>query len=1527
MDFELPLTPLQNGILFHALREQNRAAYVEQLCCFVEGDLHVEAFRRAWQTLVRRHDALRVSFHWDGAGQPIQRVQSQAIASVMVVDATHDLDALCRQERETPFDLRSAPLMRIVLVRLPGESHALIWTHHHLILDGWSVGILVQDLIRIYNAECEPRAVPADPPVRSFAPFVRWLMRQDQRATLAYWRDQLAGFRQPTLLRGDGGANPGGGHNTSRSMLLNEGEERDLRTLGKTLGCSSFTLIAAAWSLVLARITGQRDVMFGATISGRPCSLPAAESMVGMFINTIPMRVRLPKREPVRSWLRQLEDLKQLGVDTHSHAPLSEVLKPVCESTRSGAESIFNTLLVYENYPLPKSLQISPRLSLREVRCTERTSYELTLIVVPSPRMEFSMQFDASRHSVELADRLLEALRCQLERLCQLAADPARTVGDALEVSGDERRRVLSTFADGGRGWTDEQSAGARIEQLIWNRMEASGCADAIAVSSGSTQWTYGYLRSQASQIAARLAKLDVQPDDRIGLCAQRGPWLLAGALGILEAGGCYVPIDPEWPLDRRRWIAEDAGVKAILADDAWQKWDDVVAPLLVMNAKGECAVPGSIARKSAMDLAYVIYTSGSTGTPKGVMVHHAGVVNRLRWMNRMFPLTPSDRVLQKTPATFDVSVWELFLPLIMGARVVFARPGGHRDSRYISEEMRRRRIGMVHFVPSMLNAFLEDRGLEHAGANPPRWLKRVIASGEALSPDVARRFWTSAGAAGYVWRMPDEGLFNLYGPTEASVDVTSWPCAQQSNPPHSVPIGKPIDGIQLYVLGAEMEVLPEGSPGELCIGGIGVARGYLGRAALTGSRFVPDPFGAIAGRRLYCTGDLARWRTDGALEYLGRLDHQVKIRGIRVEPEETSALLATHPNVREAVVIASQRGAAEAQLVGYIVRRDRALRWQTERQLLMDWVRDRVPEYLIPSAIVEMPDGLPLNGNGKVDRRALPDPIDEHRSDQFAGLSAIEEVVSEIWSGVLGLPSGTRMGADDNFLRCGGDSLRSLQAVARMSAYFGVDVGVAAIWASPTLRGAAREVERLLASKREPLSTSFPPESRHSHNASAPLSSAQRRLWFVNRLNASAAALHNVSCCVWLDGELHAEALQRAFCELSRRHDVLRTEFHEADGNPYQRIRQDATIEIEHIDLNGGSSAACLAVAREQMRKPFDLTKAPLARAILISRGPASHALALTLHHITCDGLSAAILMRDVCHLYADLPVPRPRVQYADYAIWQNEAIESRAYRDSRAFWQQKLQGLPTGHGLPASHGSGAALMERRLPASILSKMRSLKRELPATTFMLVLAAFQTVLWDLTGRTDIVVGTDVSDRPFEELWEVAGFFINQLVLRTSLSGDLTYAAVIDRVRETCVQAYANQHVQYEELVRDANESSHQDRSLFQLKLVQQQPLELSFEIGELKVSPMALQEPAPEFDLILNFAEGKETLTLLAEFRQDRLSSESVGVMLDRLEAILEVSSSNWQWPLGSVAAAAKRGSSSLEARVRKPIAVEVLR
>ncbi|HEY2739842.1 MAG TPA: amino acid adenylation domain-containing protein, partial [Thermoanaerobaculia bacterium] len=937
----------------------------------------------------------------------------------------------------------------------------------------------------------------------------------------------------------------------------------------------------------------------------------------------------------------------------------------------------------------------------------------------------------------------------------------------------------------------------------------------AVAASYEDEDLTYRELLQRARQLAGHLAALGVVLDSRVGVLLERSLEMIVGLTGVLEAGAAYVPLDPILPAERLGVLVESAGLSAVLTQERFFGLLPPNGPPVIRldpprsfpplpeggGAMGEGGQGGEVPPNEA-NLAYVLYTSGSTGTPKGVMISHQGIVNRLLWMQEAYGLTAEDRVLQKTPFGFDVSVWEFFWPLLTGARLVFARPEEHKDPHYLADLIAREKITTVHFVPSMLDVFLE--ALPETGALPA--LRRVVASGEALPPQLVRRFFA---------RLPHVELHNLYGPTEASVDVSFWPCVPE--PPRSlVPIGRPIANHRLHVVERSLAPQPIGIPGELLLGGPGLARGYLDRPELTAAAFIPDPFSGLSdgepGGRLYRTGDLVRQLADGTVQFLGRIDHQVKIRGFRIELGEIEAALARLPGVREAVVLAREDETGDKRLVAYVAASvDPAPAAEDLRTAL----RRSLPEAMVPADVMLL-ESLPLNANGKVDRRALARiaPVSVRTTARFmAPQGPVEEVLAQIWTEVLGagrraeqddqIGRTDRISAHDDFFTLGGHSLLATQVMSRVRDAFGVELPLRTFFEAPTVAALAARIdlERLGTD-----STTPPPILPVPRIANLPLSFAQQRLWFLDRL-APDNPFYNMFGGVRLTGTLDLDALRRAFREIVRRHEALRTTFHPGDGRPVQVIAPAPAFDVPVVDLEGLGSLSGLSedtlrlelarLSGDEAQRPFNLARGPLIRAGLLRLAEREHTLLVNLHHIISDGWSMGILFYELATLYGAFaqgvpsPLPELPIQYADFSVWQRKWLSGERLAAELDYWRQQLAGIPESLELPFDHlrpvveSFRGSTQSFTLPVELARGLSALSRRRGATQSMTLLAGFTALLGRFAGREDVAVGMAIANRTRREVEGLIGFFVNTLVVRTDLSGLPSFARLVGRVRET----------------------------------------------------------------------------------------------------------------------------------------------
>jgi amino acid adenylation domain-containing protein len=1479
-----PLTPTQQGMLFHALRATEPGVYFEEVAATIDG-LDSGAFLAAWQALVDRTPILRTAFVWEGVDEPVAIVHREVPFTLREEDL-RDLDAdaqrarvdeMIAHERSRGFDPARPPLLRVVLARLSDGSHRLLWFFHHLLLDGWGIQLLLQDLFTLYAARRSGAAaeLPARP---AFGAFARWVSAQSQVEARAFFRAALLGFTAATPLAAIRRLHPlpaGEAVFGEAELALSAGASAALAAEARRRGLTLNTLVQGAYALVLRGLSREDDVVFGATVSGRSAAVPGVEALIGVLINTLPVRVRIDPARPVFALLDALQAAAAAARD-HEQTSLADVQ---AQSDVPRGQPLFETLFVFENYPIDDALRGERAgLAIRDTQFRERTNYPLTITSWVRGALRLRADFDRRRFDDAAVARLLGHVAVVLEALATGADVPA---GDVPLL--DEAGRALVTR---GFNQTDVAYPGEWCLHELFEA-QAARTPDAPAVTFEGRSLTYRELDERANRLAHRLRKLGVGPDALVGVAMDRSLELVIALYGVLKAGGAYVPFDPEYPEDRLAFMLADAKVPVLLTTERLAASLPAGAARVVRLDADAASIAEEPPHRPASGvapshLAYAIYTSGSTGRPKAALNTHAGIVNRLCWMQDAYRLDASDAVLQKTPFSFDVSVWELFWPLLHGARLVVARPGGHRDTAYLARTIEAERVTTLHFVPSMLQAFLEAPVTVELGA-----IRRVIASGEALSPAVVARFFA---------RFDRAELHNLYGPTEAAVDVSAWACERGSALP-IVPIGKPIANTRLYVLDAERRPLPVGAAGELYIGGVQVARGYWERPELTAERFVEDPFSAAPRARLYRTGDLARWLDDGNLEYLGRADFQVKLRGYRIELGEIESVLLAHPSVREAAVVLREDG-DDRRLVAYLSAREGGL----DATQLGRFLGAKVPDYMVPQAWVVL-EALPLTPSGKVDRRALPAPAAPARAEatREAPSGPVEEAIAAIWADLLSVAD---VSAHDDFFALGGHSLLATRLVSRLGTALGAEVPLEAVFEAPRLRDLAERVGRALAGGP---GGAPPPVERAPRSAPLPLTFGQERLWFLAQLDPDSAA-YNMPAILRLSGDLDVAALEGALSAIVRRHEILRTSFADEAGRPVQRIHEPAPITLAPVDVTGlaaeARDAAVADESRRQASEPFRLDRAPLFRVGLLRTGDREHVLLLTIHHILADAWTIGIFIRELGALYAALArgagegaagLPELALQYADYAAHQRAERGGGALERDLAYWKDELAGAKTTLDLPTDRPRPRLATYRgdkrafSLSPELSEALLALCRREGVTLYMLVLAAFSTLLGRYAGQDDVLVGTSVADRRRRETEPLMGYLLNQLVLRTRLGDDPTFRALLRRTRDTALRAFAHQDLPFERLVEALRLPHDLSRSpLFQVMLDVPNAPAPPLELAGLAIEGQPAPQGVARFDLTLSVSAAGGVVRGTLEHATDLFDAATIDRLLAHLETLL---------------------------------------
>ncbi|MEU9714606.1 amino acid adenylation domain-containing protein [Streptomyces sp. NPDC047976] len=1435
----LPLSPLQRGLLFQAEFDRHGMdAYTLQVLMDIAGPLDRAALRAAVAALLVRNDALRAGFRDRDSGDPVQLIPGAVELPWNEVDLTgfpedrREAEAVRLTDEEwlRRFDVAQPPLTRFTVYELGPERHRVVWTAHHILVDGWSLSaVLAQELVTLWSNGADASVLP---PVASVRGYLEWSGAQDKEAARAAWQRELAGVDEPTRL---GPADRPRVETLPQTWAVDLPEQLTgaLTAWAHARGLTMNTIAQGAWAVALGRLTGRRDVTFGAVASGRPADLPGVEQMVGSFMHTLPVRVTLAPETTFEEMLVDLQS-RWLALEPHQHLGLAEVQQG------AGIGELFDTVVSFHNYPtgvLDRIGEHIPGLSMLHWQARVIAEYPLALGVFPGERMRLEAQYRPDVFDAPQVEAVVGRFVHVLEAL--VAAPGARLA--TVDALGDgERRRILED-------WAGSPLPGAPRPAVEVFEEHAARTPDRTAVVEGDVEVGYADLNARANRLARLLIDRGVGPEHVVAVALPRSATMVVAALAVLKAGAAYLPVDSAYPEDRIGYMLDDArsvalltneevlgrlpaGETAVIAVDA----DDTAATLARYPAH-DVTDAERHSPLSVHDAAYVIYTSGSTGRPKGVVVEHTGLLAMVASLVERFGLDSDTRVLQFASFSFDASVWEIMLALLTGGTLVIADEECRTPGRPLVDLINSARVNLAGLPPVVVNGLPE-------GSTLPADLRLAVA-GEAVPAETVER-WAS-----------QVRLYNGYGPTEAVVSSTvSGPLARPGRPP----IGRPTSAHRVYVLDRDLAPTGVGVIGELYVAG-GLARGYLGRPDLTAQRFVADPYGT-PGTRMYRTGDLVRWLENGELDYLGRADDQVQLRGFRIELGEIASALLAQEGVAQATVTVREDAGGDRRLVAYVV--------LTDENAVADGLREQIaealPDYMVPSAIVALPE-LPLTPQGKLDRKALPEPELHARLQGREPRNPAEEILCGLFADVLGLD---RVTIDDDFFDIGGHSLLATRLVSRARAALGVELPIRALFEARTVAALAGQLATADAAR--------PALAPAPAGAGRPLSFAQQRLWFLNRREGRSTGTYNSPMTFRLSGRLNPDALQAALRDLVERHEVLRTVIPETAGRPSLRVLDTAAagVVLKVRSLEEDALGAALA---DEYDLGFDLTTEAPLRVRLFNLGKDRHVLLLVLHHIAFDGWSMAPLLGDLSTAYrarcagrAPDWAPLP-VQYADYAVWERELLGSPDDPDSPGsrqldYWKRALAGVAEELALPADFprppvagdSGGEILFE--LGEELYGTLVAIARRAGASAFMMFQAAFAALLTRLGAGTDIPLGTSVAGRTDDALGDLVGFFVNSLVLRTDTTGDPAFTELLARVREADLAAYSHQDVPFEQVVDALNPARSLARHpLFQVMLTLQNNGDAPLVLPGLTVRPEFVESGRIKVDLALQLLEWSE--------------------------------------------------------------------
>ncbi|NOU89221.1 amino acid adenylation domain-containing protein [Paenibacillus sp. LMG 31460] len=1421
-----PVSSAQKRMFVLGQFEGSGTAYNMPGSMFIEGELNLERFKQSFIRLVERHESLRTSFSVVD-GEPVQTVHRNLQFEIEYIDCVQDdteVDRLVEQFVR-PFDLTKAPLLHVGLIHLQPGRHLFLFDMHHIISDGVSMAILVDEFALLYQGEPLPE-LPIQ--YKDFAVWQTEFFQSDfMQKQETYWLSQFEGeipvldlptdFSRPSIQSFEGDY-----------LTVGSGKELadELKGLAAETGTTLYMVLLAAYYVLMSKYSGQEDIVIGTPIAGRPRA--ELEPVIGMFVNTLALRNRSEGGQTFKQFLARVKDTT-LSAFEHQDYPFESLVDKLNMARDLSRNPLFDTMFSMQNIAVRaaqlEGLQFTPYETESRI-----AKFDLSMEATEEEdQIRFNLEYSTRLFTRDTMRRLAEHY---LRMLHQIVKSPDTKLAEIDMLSAAERHEIIHVFNDTREPFNLDVTMPQLFEQ------QAAQTPDRIAVSFEGTHLTYRELNEQANQLARFLLLTGMKQEELVAILLHRSPRMIVCILAIWKAGGAYVPIDPDYPPQRIRDMLADSGAVCLLTEMPYvtleieQDYNGVIIPIdkddevirQVKEEKVRLPVPVS------GNLAYVIYTSGSTGKPKGAMLEHAGMLNHMDAMISAFQLDEQSVIVQNAPHCFDISVWQLVTALVIGGRTAMYSHELVLNVREFMKQVAEDKATVLEVVVSYMTAMLD---LPEAVELPD--LQYVLVTGESIKPPLARKWFE---------RYPHVKLVNAYGPTEASDDITLYEM-DEAPKLETVPIGKPVQNLHVYIVDPYMKLVPIGVQGELCVSGIGVGRGYLNDLERTKKVFMEDPFRSETGIRMYKTGDLARFLPDGNLEYIGRVDHQVKIRGYRIELGEIEAILLKQAGIKEAVVIDRTDSHTQKYLCAYFVSDEIMPASELKESLSKE-----LPGYMVPSYFVQM-DQLPLTPNGKINRKVLPEPDGRQELDYTAPSNETERKLCIIWQPILGIG---RIGIQDNFFELGGHSLKAMMLLAQIHRETGVEVPLRTLFEMPTVQQIAKFIDQ---------STSHDYHAIQSAQEQQyyPLSSAQKRMFILQQFESGSVG-YNMPDVMLIEGELDFGRFEQAYRALVSRHEALRTSFHTVDGEPRQMVHTDAELHTQIEVFEADSDEAAVQLVQSIIR-PFKLSEAPLIRAAVIRRADDKHVFVLDMHHIVSDGVSSGIIVNDFAAMYAGAEQPKLTIQYKDFAVWQNEQFQSGVMQRHEQYWLSKFAGevpllnLATDYPRPQvksftgdfiAFGSGLQRMEQ---------LNRLAASQETTLYMVLLAAFNVLLAKYSGQDDLVVGTPIAGRPHADVESVVGMFVNTLALRSRPEAGLTFRNFLQQVKETSLQAYEHQDYPFELLVEKLGLQRDLSRNpLFDTIFIFQNTDEAVIELNELQFKPFPLEHKVAKFDLALTAVE-----------------------------------------------------------------------
>ncbi|MBA4532700.1 non-ribosomal peptide synthetase [Brevibacillus halotolerans] len=1446
------LSPMQEGMLFHSLLNGDNNSHLVQMTIHIQGKMDVDLFAKSLQMLVSRYDVFRTTFLHEKMKKPVQVVLKERAIPIQFHDLSsfdertkmEQADQMKRKDQEATFHITKDPLMRVIILQMKENEYQVIWSFHHIIMDGWCFSIIFDELIQMYDSLVENKPLSLQP-VQAYSTFIAWLEKQDQETSLQYWAEYIKDYEHQAVL-------PKKGSSGEKSAFLpkqyhfsfDRALTQQLQLIAKNNQVTLPVIFQTIWGLALQRYNSSNDVIFGSVVSGRPTDLQGIERMVGLFINTLPFRVQTSAEQ---AFCEVVKDVHQrtLSFQQYEHVPLYEI-----QNHSELKQNLFDHIVVIENYPLVEELKknnIMQKIgfSVLSVEMFEPTNYDLTIMVQPREELHVRLDYNA----FVFTTAFMKKMEGHLKQIAACVANnPNVAVKDITMLTQEEYQQVVVELNDTETPYPDKT-----IHELFAEQVEKT--PDQIAVVLENKRLTYRQLDAKSNQLARFLRNKGIGPDRLVGLMMDRSIEMMIGILGILKAGGAFVPIDPAYPAERISYTLEHSGVQILLTQQHLMYKNPSSIEIVDIQASSiwSESMDDVANLNSSHDLFYIIYTSGTTGKPKGVMLEHKNMVNLMQFTFATTNIAYKEKVLQYTTCSFDVCYQEIFSTLLSGGELYLITEDTRRNVEKLFTFIEREKINILSLPGAFLKFIFNDKSFSKIF---PTCVKHIITAGEQLVVTHELKRYL---------RNNQVYLHNHYGPSETHV-VTTYTIDPNHEIPEIPSIGKPISNTGVYILDKEKKLQPHGIAGELFISGANVGRGYIHNSELTAEKFSANPFKPK--ERMYRTGDLARWLPDGNIEYLGRIDQQVKIRGHRIELGEIESHLLNHKDIKEAVVIDQMDEKQTKHIVAYLV-----VSKKVSDMDLRNYMGKTLPDYMVPSFFVSV-DKIPLTPNGKIDRRSLPKPEGTIGADvaYVAPSTELEQKLAIIWQDVLGVP---RIGVHDQFFSLGGHSLKAMSLISLIQKECGIDLPLRILFKTPTIQAIARYLESG-GKEVDERYISIPPVSIREFY---PVSSAQKRMIILHQLSKEGTG-YNIPTVMMIEGPLQYKRLEWAVERLVDRHEILRTSFHTVNGESVQRLNPTVNMKVmfleakeEHIDL-----------MIEQFIQPFPLESAPLIRVGLVKVTEDRHYLLVDMHHIISDGVSANIFIHELTKLYQAETLPEQRIQYKDYAVWEKDFFQTEAFNKQEEYWLTAFSGevaplnLPTDYPRPTIQSFEGDRYSFEMEKELVDGLYRIAQETQTTLYMVLLAIYNVLVSKYSDQEEIMIGTPIAGRSHADTKSLLGMFVNTLVMRNKPVGSKTFSEFLADVKNNALLAFEHADYPFELLVEKIKLPRDLSRNpLFDTMFILQNTEHTIFELDELKCTPYVPKGKHAKFDVSLEVSEGNNTLKYCLEYSTSLYKKETI--------------------------------------------------